>query len=253
MEKKNKTLLLLGIALVALSPFVLFSFDLVFGILLLILGILSIVMHKANKKIPVIVLSALTLVLMVGYVILHGLIVFGLKTYIQIDYEYKETINFMTLLDELSMLLYRYGIDAFQDKDFYLTLYLTHQEVLIPLTKALVLPILLLLVNSITKNRIIRVIASVIVCLGAVTLLSGAFQNIIIIQAYNMDYYDRMNIIQMFIDGADIEEIVTVLYRNYILPNSLSTCSVLTLLASGLSFILACISAAAGRKHAIKE
>lgn len=251
MEKKNKTLLLLGIALVALSPFVLFSFDLVFGVLLLILGILSIVMHKANKKIPVIVLSALTLVLMVGYVVLHGLIVFGLKTYIQIEYGF--THNLMTLLEQLSRIFFRSGIETFLSKDFFLTLYVTHQEVFIPLTKALVLPALLLLVNSITKNRIIRVIASVIVCLGAVTLLSGAFQSIIITQAYNMRYYDGPNIIQMFLDGADIEEIVPVLYGSYILPNSLSTCSVLTLLVSGLSFILACISAAAGRKHAIKE
>ena len=251
MEKKtNKLFIIFGVALISLSVFITFNFDLIAGILSLVLGILLIAFNKSKKHIIVNIFAILLFIYLLLSILFDLLALLIGKVYIGITTDFGIG-NALTI--SFSQLFYRIldnGPEILLNTDIetIIALIILVSDMLISLASSFIFLILLIMVNVLTKNKAVRIITSIVVGFASICLIASNVDNLFITSIANILINSRgFSLISIIMNGPSIEELLSSIYIVSLLDKFNFT-YILTILIAFVTLVFACVSATAHGK-----
>lgn len=251
MEKKtNKLFIIFGVALISLSVFITFNFDLIAGILSFVLGILLIVFNKSKKHIIVNIFAIILFVYLLLSILFNLLTLLICKVYIGTTTDFGIG-NALTL--SFSQLFYRIldnGPEILLNTDIetIIALIILVSDIIISLASSFICLILLIMVNVLTKNKVVRIIVSIVVGIASICLIVSNVDNLFITGLANILINSRgFSLISIIMNEPSIEELLSSIYIVSLLDKFNFT-YILTVLISFVTLVFACVSATAHGK-----
>lgn len=255
MEKsRNKSLIMLSVACIALSPFLIFNYNLIIGLLILVLGAACLVSQKIKIKLPLMILAALILILIIGHTLVQGLGIklFEISYFIRFEEGYRHAYYYYEIFEFLA----EEGIIGIFD-EFKIVFYILNfwRIIALPVGEGLSLLTLLIAINSITKNTLVRTVGAVIVAIGSLIVLKASFENAMIAAVFNIELsFEIPSFIEMLIDEWEFNEIFRCLLAKSFY-NKICFVSYLSFIIPIITFVLACVSVIPSKckKHCCKD
>ena len=251
MEKKtNKLFIIFGVALISLSVFITFNFDLIAGILSFVLGILLIVFNKSKKHIIVNIFAIILFVYLLLSILFDLLTLLICKVYIGTTTDFGIG-NALTL--SFSQLFYRIldnGPEILLNTDIetIIALIILVSDIIISLASSFICLILLIMVNVLTKNKVVRILVSIVVGIASICLIASNVDNLFITSLVNiLIKSEGLSLISIIINKPNIEELLSSIYIVSLLDKFNFT-YILTILISFVTLVFACVSATAHGK-----
>ena len=251
--KKNKVLLLVAISMIAISPFLIFKFNFILGLLILITGIFTIIARKKDKKVFILVPTIVTIVVVTISILLNALINIISRIAIQ-EYFVNDMSILVSLLDEI-MYYPDESIYLFEDPAGVAYMILAFNSITNRCCIILLLPLLLLIGNVIFKKGVGKIITSCLVAILSIYAISVIYDYFFlagyadVFMLSEEEIPNTMQIIIYIFDGYNIEEILSYILTNSII-GSIKWLCLLPMIISCITLVLSITSVSCGcKKH----
>lgn len=247
-NKMSKPYLAVSILLIVLSPFVLFYFGLIPGIIYLVLGILSLIFAKKQKKLVIVILAIVGIVLFLLTIALNSLVTFVSQVIYFIDGGSLDSPSLYDFYNGLNIFLgsitdphhYPY-VDV---PTYIFRLIFDYNALITPVYAALTLPLILLAGTSLFKGKVGNIIVRIITCVLALISVASLLMNVFITLygslRFNYDHGILTIIINYIINGIEFKYIIESILR-VLITDHLKIYTLVTLALPVFTFVCALI------------